>query len=195
MEQAYLIIEPNVRLADIVRAIYFYRWDWKGEVDETANAPYTRLYIDQSGVRIFYREEHKDIFSARYFYVEGDKIAPALEKLRAAAGHPLDADAHAAFQRALADPAPGVRIAAIWCIAWAQLARAPHAGAAGRQRRRVAHAARPDHRREGHALNPALPSAYPRLTARLPPRYLHLPERDALQARGRSRRGRAIAPT
>lgn len=152
MAKVYLIIEPIQPLAKIVKSIYFYRWDWKDEILETEKNPYTRVYFDdKTETYIYYREENKDVFQSRYFYIEGENIEPVLEKLHEAAnildtkdlikkfnesdvplergsaiyqlgialcGCPFDSDIYNAFEIAIKDKDPGVRIASLASMAW-----------------------------------------------------------------------------
>ena len=154
MEKAYLIIDPAIPLAKIVKGIYFCRWSWKDESEETEKTPYTRLYVDDdSKTYIYYREEHKDVFESRYFYVEGEDIESVVKKLYTLAdildtpelihryetveeprqrgsavyqlgiamtGKGFDPKVRDVFQKALQDDEPGVRIAALWGMAWSQ---------------------------------------------------------------------------
>ncbi|SFB72499.1 hypothetical protein SAMN05421780_101116 [Flexibacter flexilis DSM 6793] len=85
-KQQYLVISEETSLADIANKFYFYKWDWMDEVDEQESSPYTRWYLDkQTNTSIYYREEQKDVFSSRYFYVKGTDIDNTILQLRDAA--------------------------------------------------------------------------------------------------------------
>lgn len=86
MKKVYLIIDPTEHASKIMKAFYFYRWDWIDEFQETEKTPHTLIYFDdETETYIYHREENKDVFQSRYFYVEGENIEPTLEMLRTAA--------------------------------------------------------------------------------------------------------------
>ncbi|KAB8139992.1 hypothetical protein F8S13_25940 [Chloroflexia bacterium SDU3-3] len=127
-------------------------WLWLDEVEESDKSPYTLSFKGNSSqTKIFYLEEHKDIFEARYFIVHGDDVDRPLAQIRATVAlysdaellercaqegdarargsaiyqlgialtaRPFDAAFLPAFERAMADPEPNLRIAALWGIAY-----------------------------------------------------------------------------
>lgn len=73
MKHHYMIVSAETHRADIFKKIYFYRWDWRDEFEERADRPFTLWFFDDdTDTHVYYREEHKDVFTAKYFYVEGD---------------------------------------------------------------------------------------------------------------------------
>lgn len=152
MEKVYLIIDPSEHASKIMKAFYFYRWDWIDEFPETEKKPHTLIYFDdETETYIYHREENKDVFQSRYFYVEGENIEPVLEMLHEAAnildtkdlikkysesdvplergsaiyqlgialcGCPFDSVIYNAFEIAIKDKDPGVRIASLAGMAW-----------------------------------------------------------------------------
>jgi hypothetical protein len=86
VKKVYLIIDPTEHASKIMKAFYFYRWDWIDEFPETEKTPHTLIYIDdETETYIYHREENKNVFQSRYFYVEGENIESTLEMLHAAA--------------------------------------------------------------------------------------------------------------
>ncbi|KAB8140000.1 HEAT repeat domain-containing protein [Chloroflexia bacterium SDU3-3] len=85
MIKVYLIAKPSVTSDVVFQVADEYYWIWLDESEETEQTPYTlSLRANSSETKIFYLEEHKDIFEAKYFIVHGNDPDRALEQIRKA---------------------------------------------------------------------------------------------------------------
>lgn len=84
MQKAYLIIDSSISSAEIMKKFYFFRWDWRDEIEETKTSPWTSFFEeDETETTIYWRQENKPFSTARYFYLEGEEIEAVVEQLRA----------------------------------------------------------------------------------------------------------------
>lgn len=83
MRSLYLIAHPSTTPNAVFDAVDEHYWLWLDEAQETEKTPYTlSLRANGSETKIFYLEEHKDIFEARYFIIHGDDIDRPLAQIR-----------------------------------------------------------------------------------------------------------------
>jgi len=105
MPTIYLIAQPSVTPDAVFQAADKHYWLWLDEQLESDKAPYTlSLRGNSSDTKIFYLEEHKDIFEARYFIVQGDDIDRSVAQIHQSfalsrAAELLEQCAHAGDER------------------------------------------------------------------------------------------------